>query len=171
MLDYLGLPGSAILDGGLEAWLDAGGTLTREIPEFEPSETVTTPDRSLLATADEIVASLDTDGESCAVLDTRGDGEYLMATIPDAAHVDWTRTLDRSGRFLSVEELSSLYEAAGFDPNGENPVVTFCGSGYRAAHSYLVLKALGYPNVKNYVPSWSEWGRRPDLPKVRPNPV
>ncbi len=46
-------------------------------------------------------------------------------------------------------------------------MVTFCASGYRAAHAYVALRALGVPAM-NYAPSWNEWSRRGDLPIVRP---
>ena len=43
-------------------------------------------------------------------------------------------------------------------------VVTYCQGGYRAAHSYLALRLIGYPRVRNYIGSWKEWGDRVDLP-------
>jgi thiosulfate/3-mercaptopyruvate sulfurtransferase len=51
-----------------------------------------------------------------------------------------------------------MYEAAGVTPDKE--VITYCQGGYRAAHSYLALRLLGYPRVRNYVGSWGEWGNR-----------
>ncbi len=55
-----------------------------------------------------------------------------------------------------------MYEGAGVTPDRE--VITYCQGGYRAAHSYLALRLLGYPKVRNYVGSWKEWGDRTDLP-------
>ena len=55
-----------------------------------------------------------------------------------------------------------MYEEAGVTPDRE--VITYCQGGYRAAHSYLALRLLGYPKVRNYVGSWKEWGDRVDLP-------
>ena len=51
-------------------------------------------------------------------------------------------------------------------PAGEGlrEVVTYCASGYRAARTYVVLRALGYPGVRNYAASWNEWGWHADLP-------
>ena len=104
-----------------------------------------------------------------AVLDTRAGMEYASGTIPTSVHLEWTANLDASGALRPPEELLPLYAEAGLDPQDERPVVTFCGSGYRAAQSYVVLKALGFPHVSNYAPSWGEWGRRPDLPTEQPD--
>ena len=104
-----------------------------------------------------------------AVLDTRAGMEYASGTIPTSVHLEWTANLDANGALRPPEELLPLYAEAGLDPDDDRPVVTFCGSGYRAAHSYVVLKALGFPRVSNYAPSWGEWGRRPDLPTEQPD--
>jgi thiosulfate/3-mercaptopyruvate sulfurtransferase len=77
-------------------------------------------------------------------------------------HLEWTHNLDGSGRFRSPAELSAMYRQAGVTPDRE--VITYCQGGYRAAHSYLALRLLGYPRVRSYVGSWKEWGDREDLP-------
>ena len=59
-----------------------------------------------------------------------------------------------------------MYERAGVTPDRE--VVTYCQGGYRAAHSYLALRLIGYPRVRNYIGSWKEWGDRVDLPIEHP---
>jgi thiosulfate/3-mercaptopyruvate sulfurtransferase len=168
-LDYLGLGGGAMLDGGLAAWHAAGGELTRVQSEVEPSRTTIHPDDSVLALAGEIRAGIEAETPSIRVLDSRNAMEHRAGTIPTATLLDWADHLDAEGRLRPLDELATLYRDAGFDPESPEPIVTFCGSGFRAAHSYLVLKALGYPSVKNYVPSWGEWGRRPDLPIERPH--
>ena len=100
------------------------------------------------------------------ILDTRSDGEYCGTTvratrggaIPGAVHIEWTRNLGPDGAFKPAAELRSMYEEAGVTPDRE--VITYCQGGYRAAHSYLALRLLGYPRVRNYVGSWKEWGDR-----------
>jgi len=77
---------------------------------------------------------------------------------PDVNHGDPAA----DGRFKSDDELRAMYEAIGVTPDRE--VITYCQGGYRAAHTYLALRRLGYPNVKTYTGSWKEWGDREDLP-------
>ena len=65
--------------------------------------------------------------------------------------------MNEDGTFKSVDELTKLYEAHGILP--ENEVITYCRIGERSSHSWFVLKyLLGYPDVKNYDGSWTEWG-------------
>ena len=104
------------------------------------------------------------------ILDTRSDGEYCGTTvraarggaIPGAVHIEWTRNLGPDGAFKPAAELKQMYDDAGVTPDRE--VITYCQGGYRAAHSYLALRLLGFPKVRNYVGSWKEWGDRLDLP-------
>jgi thiosulfate/3-mercaptopyruvate sulfurtransferase len=82
--------------------------------------------------------------------------------IPHAVHIEWTRNLDAQSEFKPAAELRAMYEGAGVTPDRE--VVSYCQGGYRAAHTYLALRLLGYPRLRNYVGSWREWGNRTDLP-------
>ena len=72
------------------------------------------------------------------------------------------------GGFKTASELRDLYERAGVTSDKE--VISYCQGGYRAAHSYLALRLLGYPRVRNYIGSWKEWGDREELPIEVPPP-
>jgi thiosulfate/3-mercaptopyruvate sulfurtransferase len=69
-------------------------------------------------------------------------------------HVEWTRNLDADGEFQPAEALQAMYAAAGVTADQE--IIAYCHGGYRSAHSYLALRLLGYPRVRNYVGSWKE---------------
>jgi 3-mercaptopyruvate sulfurtransferase SseA len=81
-------------------------------------------------------------------------------------HLEWTQNLDPAGRYKRREALEAMYASLGV--TAEREVVTYCQGGYRAAHTYLALRALGFPRVRNYTGSWKEWGDREDLPLERP---
>ncbi len=165
LLDAAGLGNGAMLDGGLRAWQAAGGELTRDEAAPVPTTGAIEPNASVLATAGEVLEALSGGAPGLALVDTRGGQEYGMGSIPGAVNVDWSRNLDAEGRFRPSDELAALYDEAGLDTSG--PVATYCAGGFRAANTYVVLKALGYGSVQNYAPSWGEWGMRPDTPVER----
>jgi thiosulfate/3-mercaptopyruvate sulfurtransferase len=167
-LEYLGHPSVRLLDGGFNAWSAGGHEITREAAAPPQSDWTGTRHAEIIATWREVRFALGrTDS---VILDTRSDGEYCGSTvrakrggaIPGAVHIEWTRNLASDGRFKPAAELRRMYEDAGVTP--DRTVIAYCQGGYRAAHSYLALRLLGYPRVKNYVGSWKEWGDRDDLP-------
>lgn len=167
-LDYAGHRTSAMLDGGLIAWQALGGALVADTVSVEPSQLAIQPDRSVLTGAGELIDSIG-GGEPLRPLDTRSRREFALGTIPGSVHIEWLEHLDEHGYFLPADDLRRRYAEAGVLAAGSDTVVTFCGSGYRAAHTYVLLKALGYPQVANYAPSWSEWATRDDTEVERPN--
>jgi thiosulfate/3-mercaptopyruvate sulfurtransferase len=78
--------------------------------------------------------------------------------IPGAANIPWSQAVnDEDGTFKSGEELKKLYEGKGITSDKE--IITYCRIGERSSHTWFVLKyLLGYPNVRNYDGSWTEWG-------------
>ena len=158
----LGVGDGAMLDGGLTAWERDGRTVDTEPVTVKPTSLDTRLDPSHFATADDILASINGDGDAATIIDTRADLEWMQGTIPSARHLEWVHHLNPDGTLKSRDELSALYDGIGLTPDAG--AITFCASGYRAAHTWLVLTMLGYDNVRNYAPSWGEWGRRGDLP-------
>jgi thiosulfate/3-mercaptopyruvate sulfurtransferase len=171
-LEYFGHPRAQVLDGGFGAWVRAGLPVTREAAAPPKSSWTGTPQEHTIATWRDVRQRLGTPG--VVILDTRSDGEYDGTTvrakrggaIPGAVHVEWTRNLGPDGAYKPAAELRAMYEGVGVTPDKE--VVTYCQGGYRAAHSYLALRLLGYPRVRNYTGSWKEWGDREDLPIETP---
>jgi thiosulfate/3-mercaptopyruvate sulfurtransferase len=171
-LELFGHPNVRLLDGGVRAWQAAALPLTTE--SIAPTVTSWSGDRhsDVLATWRDVADRLER--ADVAILDTRSDGEYCGANvraarggaIPGAIHIEWTRNLGPDGAFKPASELTALYQDAGITPDRE--VVSYCQGGYRAAHSYLALRLLGYPRLRSYLGSWKEWGDRVDLPIEKP---
>ena len=120
--------------------------------------------------------------EGRALVDVRSPQEYsgeLMAPpgyeqegasraghIPTAQSIPWAQAVRDDGTFKSTDELRELYGGKGVTPDEE--VLVYCRIGERSAHTWFVLRELlGYPDVKNYDGSWTEWGNLVDVPIER----
>ena len=104
------------------------------------------------------------------VMGTFADGQSVL--LP-ASYVTFTSTnpqaveVDASGTFKPDAELKAMYSRAGITTDKE--VISYCQGGYRAAHSYVALRLIGFPKIRNYIGSWKEWGDRADLPIDQPS--
>ena len=171
-LEFFGHPDPRVLDGGASAWSRQGLTTTTEtvLPRKGTWDVGRVDTR--LATWNDVATGLGRD--DVVMLDTRSDDEYYGSqvrarrggAIPGAVHIEWTQNLDNEGAFKAAADLQDLYSDRGVTVDRE--VVSYCQGGYRAAHSYLALRLLGYPRVRNYIGSWKEWGDREDLPIEQP---
>ena len=171
-LEFFGHPDTRVLDGGYRAWAARGLSVTQKAVRPVPSDWTGARDATILASWSDVRDCL---GEgSTVILDTRSDTEYCGTNvraarggaIPGAVHLEWTNNLGHDGAFKPAGELKKMYESVGVTP--EREVVTYCQGGYRAAHSYLALRLIGHPRVRNYIGSWKEWGDRTDLPIEHP---
>jgi thiosulfate/3-mercaptopyruvate sulfurtransferase len=175
MLDVLGHAEVRVLDGGIAAWVAAGGELTTEVPALPP--TTLTLAESWTGVIDR--EDLRTRLGSVVLLDARAAARYRGETEPIdpiAGHIPTARNLPieanlaaPAGRFLPADELAALYAGLGAD-GSSGPVVTSCGSGDSALHHALALRAAGLPDPILYVGSYSDWSRSGEPVASGPEP-
>ncbi|MBI2649469.1 MAG: sulfurtransferase [Thaumarchaeota archaeon] len=169
LMDYLGNKNAAILDGGLKLWKRKKLPMSTADPRIRPTRFKPSPDTAEIATLDSLLTVVKAKSDK-RVLDTRSRGEYIGqfrralkgGHVPRAVNVEWSRALRRDGSLKDARTLERIYARRGLARDGE--VITYCQSGYRAAHSWLVLKLLGYRKVRNYIGSWYEWGSHQRTP-------
>ena len=171
-LEYFGHDDAHVLNGGFDAWRAAGLPMTQEASIPKGGNFKRKPVAARLATADDVLQKLH--NPAAVIVDTRSDAEYTGqlvrakrgGAIPGAVHLEWTNNLDANGFFKPSDELKRMYADRQITPDKE--VIPHCQGAYRSAHTYLALRLIGYPNVRNYLGSWGEWGNRLDLPIEHP---
>lgn len=175
MLDVLGHRRVAVLDGGIDAWVAAGGELTTDVPVVEPAEVHLADRWDRVITRDELKDRLG----SVVLLDARGAPRYRGETEPIdpvAGHIPTARSLPTDanlvspgGRFRAPSELAASFAELGADGSG-GPVVTSCGSGVSALHHALAMRLAGLPDPILYVGSYSDWSRSGEPVVTGPEP-
>src|SRR6266566_4155101 len=95
---------------------------------------------------------------------------YQLGHIPGAVNIPWSQAVREDGTFKPYEDIKKLYEAQGV--TGDKDIVAYCRIGERSSFSWFVLKyLLGYPKVRNYDGSWTEWGNLVRNPIEKPAPA
>jgi thiosulfate/3-mercaptopyruvate sulfurtransferase len=160
-----------IMDGGRKKWLAEGRDVSTESPAIEQAsykaQRLNPESRILLSDVQEAIKS-----DRTTLVDVRSPDEFtgkilsppgLPETcqrgghIPKAQNIPWGMTCNEDGTFKNADELKELYASKGV--TSEKDVIAYCRIGERSSHSWFALKyLLGYPNVKNYDGSWTEWG-------------
>ncbi len=181
LLRYYGVENLKILNGGRQKWVAEGRPLTPEVPQDPPAPfRAKDPDPALRAFRDEILQRLQ--DPELALVDVRSPQEYhgeLIAPpgypqegaqrpghVPRAVNIPWTQNVREDGTFKAAEELRALYESVGITPDREG--IAYCRIGERSSLTWFTLRfLLGYPNVKNYDGSWTEWGSLVGVPVER----
>jgi thiosulfate/3-mercaptopyruvate sulfurtransferase len=179
-LKLYGHEDARLMNGGRKKWLAEARPLATDEPRPDGRTYVARrPDLSLRAFLPEVRDVLQRNGT--ALVDVRSPQEFtgeILAPpglpetcqrgghIPGAKSIPWAKACNDDGTFKSYEDLSQLYEGAGVARN--RPVIAYCRIGERSSHTWFVLKyLLGYPNVKNYDGSWTEWGNLVGAPVER----
>jgi thiosulfate/3-mercaptopyruvate sulfurtransferase len=175
-----GFTNLSILNGGRKYWLDNGLPVTTDVPNHAPTNIqVPEPDYALRAFRDDIIPRLGQSGFT--LVDVRSPAEFSGEVIsppgmtetaqrgghiPGAQSIPWAQAVKEDGTFKNADDLKALYEAKGVTPDKD--VIAYCRIGERSSHSWFVLhELLGYPNVRNYDGSWTEWGSMVNMPIER----
>jgi thiosulfate/3-mercaptopyruvate sulfurtransferase len=160
-----------VLDGGYAKWQLEGRALTRKYPRYTPSEIPSGDFEPERATLEDVRAALGKDG--VVLVDARPPDQYAgdagsqirLGHIPGAVNHFWQT--DLAGDFAKVwkapDEIRAAYVAQGITP--DKRVIAYCNGGLESSHVYFTLRALlGYPDVRVYDGSWTEWSEREELP-------
>jgi thiosulfate/3-mercaptopyruvate sulfurtransferase len=181
-LQLHGVEHVSILDGGRKYWLDQGLPVTVDVPSYAPTGiSLPEPDFALRAFRDDILPRLGDSG--LALVDVRSPAEFngeviapagmtetaqRAGHIPGATSAPWAQTVNEDGRFKSREELAAHYAAKGV--TADQDIIAYCRIGERSSHTWFVLhELLGYPRVRNYDGSWTEWGSLINVPIDNPS--
>lgn len=170
-----------LMNGGRQKWVDEQRALSSEVPTVEKGAyRVEYRDATIRAFASDVLKHLlvvnsgegalvdvrspeEYSGERLHMPDYPQEGAMRGGHIPGAASIPWARAVKEDGTFKDAEELASLYQQAGVRP--EHDVIAYCRIAERSSHSWFVLKyLLGYPRVRNYDGSWTEWGNLVGVP-------
>jgi thiosulfate/3-mercaptopyruvate sulfurtransferase len=168
-----------IMNGGRAKWIAEGRELSKDVPSY-PAGSYTAPERddaTIRAFRDQVQEHIKKDG--VALVDVRSPQEYSGERthmpeypqegtlrgghIPTAASIPWAQAVKEDSTFKSRGDLETLYGGKGVTPDKD--VIAYCRIGERSSHTWFVLTyLLGYPRVRNYDGSWTEWGNSVGVP-------
>jgi thiosulfate/3-mercaptopyruvate sulfurtransferase len=185
VLQLFGHTNAKIMDGGRLKWTQEHRPMTREVPHYSPSqyEAPERDDKRFRAFRDQVLTHVERRG---ALVDVRSPEEYRGERlhmpdypnegalrgghIPGALSIPWARAINpEDGTFKDAAELRKVYtEDNKLRP--EEDIIAYCRIGERSSHSWFVLTyLLGFPKVRNYDGSWTEWGNLVQVPIENPS--
>lgn len=173
MFRYMGHSKTAVLDGGLPAWLAENRKVTEEVVEQTRRHMFPSEQRYMIRYLEEVTRA--SNDKSELIVDARPESRFhgqapeprpnlRSGHIPGSVNIPYTSLLTKEGKFKSKEEITKIFQSAGID--SEQFVITSCGSGVTAAILSLALEIIGHYKKSLYDGSWAEWGGRQDLPII-----
>jgi thiosulfate/3-mercaptopyruvate sulfurtransferase len=183
VFQLFGHTNAKILNGGRKKWIDEKRELTKGKPAL-PAATYKAQERTdykIRAFRDQVLQHVQA---KAPLVDVRSPAEYTGELlhmeaypqegalrgghIPGAKSIPWGKAVKDDGSFKSADDLKDLYEKANGLSADQN-IVAYCRIGERSSHTWFVLTyLLGYPNVRNYDGSWTEWGNLVGAPIEKP---
>ena len=178
LFKYFGHADARVMDGGRAKWEAEGRSYTREASNHTAtSYTAQEADDSIRAFRDDVLDFVKTG--SGGLVDVRSPQEYTGEVIhmigypqegaqrgghvKGARNIPWAKAANADGTFKSAVELQELYANEGITM--ERPTIAYCRIGERSSHTWFVLTyLLGFPNVRNYDGSWTEYGSLVNVP-------
>jgi thiosulfate/3-mercaptopyruvate sulfurtransferase len=172
-----GHPDVRLLDGGRAKWIAEDRPLTKDVPDRPRTDypVVERDDSAVRAFREQVVEHLgqpmidvrspgEYSGELLHMPDYPQEGAMRGGHIPGARNVPWARAAAEDGTFRGRKELEAIYGGeAGLDSGDD--VIVYCRIGERSSHTWFVLThLLGFPQVRNYDGSWTEWGNSVRVP-------
>ncbi len=178
LFTYFGHPDARVMNGGRAKWEAEGRPMTRDVPSY-PATTYTAqePDERIRAYRDDVLKQVESGAP--VLVDVRSVPEYTGEVLHMAGYaqegaqrgghvlgaksIPWATAANEDGTFKSPEQLKEIY--AGKEITPEKNVIAYCRIGERSSHTWFVLRELlGYPDVRNYDGSWTEWGSMVGVP-------
>ena len=182
ILNYYGVENVVLMNGGRKKWIAEDRAVTKDVPSYPRASFKSKgPNENVRTYLDYVRQSLKQPNK--VLVDVRSPAEFTGTItappeypnehaqrgghIPGAANIPWSQAVREDGTFKPVGELAQLYQSKGVTSDKE--VITYCRIGERSSFSWFVLKyLLGYPNVRNYDGSWTEWGNMVRNPIEKP---
>jgi thiosulfate/3-mercaptopyruvate sulfurtransferase len=173
-----GFKDTRIMNGGRKKWIDEKRELSKVVPTYPRTnyQALARDDSQIRAFREEVLEHIT---HNKPLVDVRSPGEYSGQLlhmpdypqegalrgghIPGAKSIPWGKAVQEDGTFKSAVELKELYQSQGIVPDKD--IIAYCRIGERSSHTWFVLTyLLGYPSVRNYDGSWTEWGNSVGLP-------
>jgi thiosulfate/3-mercaptopyruvate sulfurtransferase len=175
-----GHPDLRLLDGGRAKWIAEGRPVSKDVPQRARADypVIDRDDTQIRVFKDQVLAHLgkplidvrspgEYSGELLHMPDYPQEGAVRGGHIPGASNVPWSRAAAEDATFRPRDELEAIYQGeVGLRPDDD--VIVYCRIGERSSHTWFVLHhLLGYPRVRNYDGSWTEWGNSVKVPITR----
>lgn len=178
LYQYYGHENVKIMNGGRLKWEKESRPLVKEIPSYAATVyRAKEADKSIRAFRDEVLNHSNTrkplvdvrspkeyTGEMIHMPNYPQEGATRGGHIPGAVSIPWATAVNEAdSTFKTPDELRLIYEGKNIKADGD--VIAYCRIGERSSLTWFVLKyLLGYPRVRNYDGSWTEWGNLVDAP-------